>query len=178
MTTPNRLLYLTVIGLLATGLMGGPSVWGQSAAPCQDHAILYQRAVSLLDQAQKKLDNNYTAEAKELAKEANSLFSTLQKECAQELSKHQLTPRQAEQQAINNRLAADSFAQGERLMKSYQQKFAKSQTLEKEGQDQLSIKYLSGAKKDADLAHKMHVKSMIYALRNQQLQLSFIKKSP
>ena len=46
-----------------------------------DHAILYKRAVKLLDNAEKKLAAGYTAEAKSQAKEANSLFTILQKEC-------------------------------------------------------------------------------------------------
>ena len=46
-----------------------------------DHAILFKRAVKLLDDAEKKLATGYTAEAKAHLKEANSLFTILQKEC-------------------------------------------------------------------------------------------------
>ncbi|MFO7897219.1 MAG: hypothetical protein R6U84_09825, partial [Candidatus Cloacimonadales bacterium] len=46
-----------------------------------DHAILYNKAVKILDSAEKKLAAKYTAEAKAQVKEANSLFSILVKEC-------------------------------------------------------------------------------------------------
>ena len=64
------------------GGCSGSALAQQSPAKCgPDHAILYKRAVKLLDNAEKKLTAGYTAEAKSQAKEANSLFTILQKEC-------------------------------------------------------------------------------------------------
>ena len=55
--------------------------WAQTAKPSSpDHAILYRRAVALLDQAQQKLKDGDLAAAKSLVKQSNSLFTLLQKE--------------------------------------------------------------------------------------------------
>ena len=59
-----------------------------------DHAILYKRAVKLLDNAEKKLTAGYTAEAKSQAKEANSLFTILQKECGPQQADRALTDQE------------------------------------------------------------------------------------
>ncbi|MFP3868683.1 MAG: hypothetical protein ACLFUU_11085 [Desulfobacteraceae bacterium] len=174
MTYPTNLLRTMGIGLLALVLLI-PQALAQSASP-SDHALLYKRAVSLLDKAQKKLEGNYTAEAKALAKEANSLFTTLQKELPQELTQRTLNSSELEQEAMNRKLAADYYTQGDQLMQSAQQKEALSKDLERQGNEQASIQQLSEAKREYDLAHKMYVKSQIYNLRNQEIALRFIKK--
>lgn len=54
--------------------------WAQTTnANLSNHAILYYRAASLLDQAQPKLNAGNISAAKSLAKESNSLFTLLQK---------------------------------------------------------------------------------------------------
>ncbi|MDD3579895.1 MAG: hypothetical protein PHW74_02605 [Desulfobacca sp.] len=163
------------VGLLALVLLGAPGAVAQSA-PRADHAQLYQRAVSLLDKAQEKLDGNFTAEAKAMAKEANSLFATLQKETPGEMLSQDLSPQEMEQEALNRKLAADSYAQGDQLMQSAQQKEAQSKALEQQGREDESVQKLSQAKREYDQAHKMYVKSQIYNLRNQQIAYSFLKK--
>ncbi len=95
-----------------------------------DHEILYKRAVTLLDNAEKKLNARYTAEAKSLAKEAKSLFAILQKECGPQQKERALTPKEDQQEAINQKLAADETAQAERLMKSAEEKFKKADQME------------------------------------------------
>ena len=71
-----------VLGALLVLGLPGLVLAQQPPAKCgPDHAILYKRAVKLLDNAEKKLTAGYTAEAKSQAKEANSLFTILQKEC-------------------------------------------------------------------------------------------------
>ncbi len=71
-----------VLGMLLVWGLLGSALAQQAPAKCgPDHAILYKRAVKLLDTAEKKLTAGYTAEAKSLVKEANSLFTILQKEC-------------------------------------------------------------------------------------------------
>lgn len=177
MTCQRISLYLWVIGILATALLWTPGIQAQSAPPPKDHVTLYNRAVSLLDQAQKKLEGNYTAEAKALVKEANALFTTLVEERSQELSERELTPWEAEQETINKKLAADCYAQNERLIKSCEEKLAKGEELTRQGQDKLAEKYYREAKNDADRAYKMAVKAEIYNLRTIQLILGFLKKS-
>ncbi len=71
-----------VLGVLLVLGLGGSALAQKAPAKCgPDHAILYKRAVKLLDNAEKKLTAGYTAEAKSQVKEANSLFTILEKEC-------------------------------------------------------------------------------------------------
>ncbi|MBW1918168.1 MAG: hypothetical protein JRI57_09165 [Deltaproteobacteria bacterium] len=175
MTYQITLLRMMGIGLLTLGLLGATQVLAQSAST-PDQALLYQRAVSLLDKAQQKLEGNFTAEAKALAKEANSLFSTLQNELSQELMQRKLSPAEMKQEAINKKLATDYYAQGDELMQSAQQKEALSRDLEKQGKEEASVQQLTEAKREYDLAHQMYVKSQIYNLRNQEIAFKFIKK--
>ena len=153
-----------------------PAPGAPPTAKCgPDHAILYKRAVTLLDKAEKKLTTGYTAEAKALAKEANSLFTILQKECGQEQRERVLTTKEAQQEAINQKLAADERAQADRLMKSAEEKEKKSQQVEASNKD-LSIKYQREGKEEYEQAHKRNIRAMIYALRNQQMVFSFLGK--
>jgi hypothetical protein len=172
MTLPR---YAALVVLLALGLSG--TVLAQTATPkCgPDHAILYKRAVGLLDQAEKKLTARYTAEAKSLVKEANSLFSTLQKECGQEQKDRLLTDKEAQQESINQKLSADERSAADRLMKSAEDKEKKAQQLEA-SQPEVSLKYQREAKEEYEQAHKRYIKAGIYALRNQQMLFSFLGK--
>ncbi|MHB9072509.1 MAG: hypothetical protein ACYC6G_03180 [Desulfobaccales bacterium] len=140
-----------------------------------DHAILYKRAVKLLDNAEKKLTAGYTAEAKSLAKEANSLFTILQKECGPAQKERDLTDREVQQEAINQKLSADELAQAERLMKSADEKSQKATKLEATQPD-VALKYQREAKGEYEQAHKRSIKSEIYALRNQQMVFGFLGK--
>jgi hypothetical protein len=140
-----------------------------------DHAILYKRAVSLLEKAQKKLAAGYTAEAKSLVKEANALFTILQKECAPQERERILTDQEAQQEAINQKLAADELSQAERLIKSADEKEQKAAKIETTNPD-LYVKYQREAKGEYEQAHKRSIKSEIYALRNQQMVFGFLNK--
>lgn len=140
-----------------------------------DHIILYKRAVKLLDNAEKKLNARYTAEAKALAKEANSLFTILQRECGQEQKERVLTDKEVQQEAINQKLHADEFAQAERLEKSAGEKLKKSEASEA-NQPELSLKYVREAKQELEQAHKRYIKAEIYALRNQQMTFQFLNR--
>ncbi|MCL4501892.1 MAG: hypothetical protein M1438_08540, partial [Deltaproteobacteria bacterium] len=91
--TKTRYVTLVFIAFLMLGLVGAALAQTQASTPqtqphkssCgPDHKILYKRAVSLLDNAEKKLNSRFTAEAKSMAKEAKSLFAILQKECGQD----------------------------------------------------------------------------------------------
>jgi len=168
-------LLLTVVIFLGLAV---PSALAQNAkTTCgPDHAILYHRAVSLVNQAEKKLRGRYTAEAKALLKEANSLFSILVKECGPVQRERLLTDQEAQQEAVNQKLAADSLSQAERLMASATQKEAKSAELERQGHKDLSISYQRQAKGEYELAHIRAIQSQIYALRNQQLIFRYLSR--
>ena len=170
MTLPR---YAALVVLLALGLSG--TVLAQTAkTKCgPDHALLYKRAVGLLDQAEKKLTARYTAEAKSLVKEANSLFTVLQKECGQEQKDRLLTDKEAQQESINQKLSADERSAADRLMKSAEDKEKKAQQMEA-SQPEVSLKYQREAKEEYEQAHKRYIKAGIYALRNQQMLFSFL----
>jgi hypothetical protein len=138
-----------------------------------DHAILYKRAVTLLDKAEKKLNTGYTAEAKSAAKEAKSLFAILQRECGQEQKERVLTPKEEQQEAINQKLSADEQAQAERLEKSADAKFKKAQPLEA-GQPDMYQKLMREAKGEYEQAQKRSIRAMIYAIRTQQMLFQFL----
>ena len=174
-----RYAAIVVAILWALGLSGAALAQTQTQTPktkCgPDHAILYKRAVALLDKAEKKLNARYTAEAKSLVKEANSLFTILQKECGQEQKDRLLTDKEAQQEAINQKLGADEGSAADRLMKSAEDKEKKALQLEVSQKD-LSLKYEREAKEEYEQAHKRYIKAGIYALRNQQMIFSFLGK--
>jgi DNA anti-recombination protein RmuC len=180
MTLP-RYAAIVVAVLLALGLSGGALAQTQTQTqPAKtkcgpDHAILYKRAVGLLDTAEKKLNARYTAEAKSLVKESNSLFTILQKECGQQQKDRLLTDKEAQQEAINQKLCADERSSADRLMKSAEDKEKKAQQLEGSQKD-LSLKYEREAKEEYEQAQKRYIKSAIYALRTQQMLFSFLGK--
>jgi hypothetical protein len=148
----------------------------QTQAKCgPDHAILYKRAVKLLDNAEKKLNAGYTAEAKSQAKEANALFTILHKECGPQQAERALTDKELQQESINQKLAADELAQAERLIKSAEEKTQKAAKIEVT-QPEVYRKYQREAKGEFELAHKRSIKSEIYALRNQQMIFSWLGK--
>lgn len=147
----------------------------QKPACGPDHKLLYKRAVSLLDQAEKKLNARYTAEAKSMAKEAKSLFAILQKECGQEQKERALTPKEEQQESINQKLCADEQAAAERLMKSAAEKEQKSTQIEATQKD-LSIKYQRDAKAEYELAQRRSIKAMIYAMRTDQMLFNWLGK--
>jgi hypothetical protein len=159
--------------LLVWGFLGAALAQQHPAKCGPDHAILYKRAVKLLDAAEKKLNAGYTAEAKNLVKEANSLFTILQKECGPEQKERTLTDKETQQEAINQKLAADELAQADRLMKSADEKEKKAVKIEPT-QPEVSLKYQREAKSEYEQAHKRSIKSEIYALRNQQMVFAFL----
>ena len=148
-----------VLGMLLVGGLLGSALAQPSPAKCgPDHAILYKRAVKLLDNAEKKLTAGYTAEAKSMVKEANSLFSILQKECGPSQKERDLTDKETQQEAINQKLAADELAQADRLMKSADEKSQQAAKLEATQPD-VSVKYQREAKSEYEQAHKRSIKS-------------------
>jgi hypothetical protein len=165
-----------VFGMLLVGGLLGSALAQPAPAKCgPDHAILYKRAVKLLDNAEKKLAAGYTAEAKSQAKEANSLFTILEKECGPTQKERVLTDKEAQQEAINQKLAADELAQADRLMKSADEKSQKAAKLEATQPD-VAVKLEREAKSEYEQAHKRSIRSEIYALRNQQMVFGFLNK--
>lgn len=165
---------LTLAGLARSQTQAQPQVEAAHPAKCgPDHAILYKRAVGLLDDAEKKLTARYTAQAKAQVKEANSLFSTLTKECGPSQRQRFLSPKEEQQEAINQKLSTDEQSQADRLLKSAEDKEKTSVQIEAQ-QPELSMKYQKEARDQYEQAHKRYIKAQIYALRNQQMVFRFL----
>lgn len=159
--------------VLALALMG--SGWAQTAKPASpDHAILYKRAVSLLDQAQQQLNAGNLSAAKSQAKEANSLFTLLKNQYVSVLAEHELTPQEEQQLAINQKLASEAHAQADRLMATATAKDKKAQELETQGREADSKASYRQSKDEYNRAQNFYVKSEIYSLRNQQRIFRFL----
>jgi hypothetical protein len=171
----NRFSRIVLCLLVMQGLLLAGAGLAQTQKPAcgPDHAILYKRAVSLLDKAEKKLAAKYTAEAKALLKESNSLFTILLKECGPQQKARTLTPQEEQQESVNKKLAADSLASAERLEKSATEKLKKS---EQTPQQELAVKYAREAKGEFEQAQVRHLKGEIYSLRNQQMIFRFLAK--
>ncbi|MBM4285038.1 MAG: hypothetical protein FJ128_07295 [Deltaproteobacteria bacterium] len=173
MLLPRMLCLLACLAML---LILPPALLAQQAKPdCgPDHAILYKRAVSLLDQAEKKMAGRYTAEAKALVKEANNLFSILTKECGPTQKERQLTDQEMQQESINKKLAADTLGKAESLEESAKAKEKQSDQAEAKGQKELSVDLQRKAKAEYEQAHVLFIKSQIHALRTQQVIFRFL----
>jgi bacterioferritin (cytochrome b1) len=147
-----------------------------SKAACgPDHAILYKRAVNLLDKGEKKLAAKFTAEAKAMLKEANSLFTILVKECGPQQKERTLTPQEEQQEALNKKLAAEELAQAERLEKAAGEKLKQSEQ-QSVSQPEVSKKLAREAKAEFEQAQVKSIKAVIYSLRNQQMIFRFLAK--
>ena len=143
-----------------------------------DHAILYKKAVKLLESAEKKLAVKYTAEAKAQVKEANSLFSILVKECGPLQKERALTEAELEQENSNNKKKDEFFKKGLALEKSAAENLKKGQESEAKGQDDLAMKFFRQAKTENEQAHASFVQAEIYALKNQQMVFRFLANQP
>ncbi len=141
-----------------------------------DHSIIYKRAVKLLNDAERKLNAKYTAEAKTLLKEANSLFTILIKECGPSQAGRELTEKELQQEAINKKLHDEAYAQHERLFKSAEEKEKRADQLRRQGQEDASDQIRSQAVRDYELANVQAVKATLYALRNQQMLFQYLNK--
>lgn len=176
----NRKICL-IVSVFCCGLLLSSLVAAQSApVKCgPDHAILYNKAVKLLDSAERKLAKKYTAEAKAQVKEANSLFSILVKECGPLQKGRALTEREMEQEAANNKKKDEYYNKGMALEKSAEEHMQKARKAEAKGQDELAARYYRQAKAENEQAHAAFIKAEIFALRNQEMIFKFLtQQSP
>jgi hypothetical protein len=166
---------ICVLALALTLAMVGTG-WTQTAKPTfsPDHAILYRRAVGVLDQAEKKLTAGDLAGGKALVKQSNSLFTLLKKEYATSLTERELSPQEDEQLAINQKLADDTHAQADRLMATAAAQEKQAQELEARGQEGDAKALYRQSRDGYNRAQNLYVKSEIHALRNQQRIFRFL----
>ncbi len=172
--------FFWIIGALSLGLLF--SSFAQAQAPqvkCgPDHAILYKKAVKLLDSAEKKLTAKYTAEAKAQLKEANSLFSVLVKECGPSQKERALTEAELAEEARNNKAKEEAMVQISQLEKSYDENLKKAQQYQTQGNNELADRYARQAKNESERANALAAKAELYALRNQQMIFRFLGNQP
>jgi len=170
-----RTLCILIIGI---GVMTSAAlpVWGQKDALSTDAAVLFQKAVALIDAAEAALAEDAVEKAMAQAKEARALFTTLQQQQGAALEEHHLTAAQVEQEARHKKLADDSFQQGERYEKSADDRMARAQELAKKGKHPESRKLQSEAQKEYDLSLTHYIQSQLYSLRNKQLAFGFLEK--
>ena len=165
--------YVICVLALTLALVGaGRAQTTKPASP--DHAILYGRAVSLLDQAQQKLNTGNISAAKSQAKEANSLFTLLKKEYASVLAERELSPKEDQQLAITQKLANDTHTQADRLMEAAAAQDKKARELEAQGREADSKASYQQSKDGYNRAQNLYVKSALQALRNQQMIFRFL----
>jgi hypothetical protein len=141
-----------------------------------DHAILYKKAVKLVDSAEKKLASKYTAEAKAQVKEANSLFSVLVKECGPLQKERALTDAEVAEEVRNNKAREEAMTQTTQLEKSYEENLKKALDAKTRGQDELADRFGRQAKAESERANVMAIKAEIYSLKNQQMIFHFLGK--
>jgi bacterioferritin (cytochrome b1) len=177
MSTQN---FLMIIGALSLGVFLNSVALAQSTqTKCgPDHAILYKKAVKLVDSAEKKLAAKYTAEAKALVKEANSLFTILVKECGPEQKGRALTETEMAQEIANNKKKDEYYNKGLALEKSAGENLKKGQEAEAKSQDDSAAQYFRQAKTENEQAHASFIQAEIYALKNQQMIFRFLANQP
>lgn len=168
--------FLFVIPVLALGVLLSTAALAQTPqVKCgPDHAILYKKAVKLIDSAEKKLAAKYTAEAKAQVKEANSLFSVLVKECGPLQKERNLTEQETAEEAQNNRAKEEAMVQIGQLEKSYEANLKKAQEYQLKGQNETADRYGRQAKEESERANVLAIKAEIYALKNQQMIFRFL----
>jgi DNA repair ATPase RecN len=168
--------YLWLIGALSLGLLYSGLAQAQTTpGNCgPDHAILYKKAVKLVDSAEKKLAAKYTAEARAQLKEANSLFSVIVKECGPTQKERNLTDAEVAEEAQNIKQQEEAMTQVKELEKSYTENLKKAQQYETQGNNELADRYGRQAKEESERANVLAAKAEIYALRNQQMIFHFL----
>jgi hypothetical protein len=168
----NYGLYLLALAL-TLGLAG--AAWGQTAPPASpEQANHYRQAVELLDKAESELTAGKLSSALSLVKKCNELFTLLQKECATVLAERQLSSQDAQQLAINQKLAAEAQAQADQLLVAAAAKKKEGQDLQARGQAEAGDAALREAGKGYLQSQNLSIKSAIYALRNQQIIFRFL----
>jgi hypothetical protein len=168
--------FLWLIGALSLGLLCSSVALAQGPqVKCgPDHAILYKKAVKLVDSAEKKLAAKFTAEAKAQLKEANSLFSVLVKECGPTQKERNLTDAEVAEETQNNKLKEEAMVQISQLEKSYDENLKKAQQYQTQGNNELADRYARQAKDESERANILAAKAEIYSLRNQQMIFRFL----
>jgi hypothetical protein len=149
--------------------------WSQApASPAPGQANQYREAVALLDQAEAQLTAQNLPGALALVKKSNELFTRLQQEGTALLAERPVSPQDDQQLAINQKLAADTQAEADKLLAAAAAKKKQAEDLEAQGKTEAGNAAYAESREGYRQAQKLSIKSAIYALRNQQIIFRFL----
>jgi len=149
--------------------------WAQTAAPTpSEPAKNYGQAVSLLEQAEQQLTAGNLPVALSLVKQSNSLFTLLQKDSAAKLAERELSSKESEQLAINQKLGEEAQAKADGFLPTAAAKKKQAEELRAKGQAEAGDAAERESREQYLQVQKFSIKSAIYALRNQQIIFRFL----
>jgi hypothetical protein len=149
--------------------------WAQTATPTpSEPAKNYGQAVSLLDQAEQQLTAGNLPVALSMVKQSNSLFTLLQKESAAKLAERELSSKESEQLAINQKLGEEAQAKADSFLPTATAKKKQAEELRAKGQAEAGDAAERESKDQYLQVQKFSIKSAIYALRNQEIIFRFL----
>ncbi len=165
------------ICLLALALILSPvgAGWAQTASPtASEPAKNYSQAVSLLEQAEQQLNAGNLPVALSMVKQSNALFTQLQKDSAAKLGERELSAKESEQLAINQKLGEEAQAKGDGFLPTATAKKKQAEELRAKGQAEAGDAAERESREQYLEVQKFSIKSAIYALRNQQIIFRFL----
>jgi len=149
--------------------------WAQTAPPTpSEPAKNYGQAVSLLEQAEQQLTAGNLPVALSMVKQSNSLFTLLQKDSAAKLAERELSSKESEQLAINQKLGEEAQAKADGLIPTAAAKKKQAEELRAKGQAEAGDAAERESRDQYLQVQKFSIKSAIYALRNQQIIFRFL----
>ena len=149
--------------------------WAQTATPtASEPAKNYGQAVSLLEQAEQQLTAGNLPVALSLVKQSNALFTLLQKDSAAKLAERELSSKESEQLAINQKLGEEAQAKADSFLPTATAKKKQAEELRAKGQAEAGDAAERESREQYLEVQKFSIKSAIYALRNQQIIFRFL----
>ena len=160
---------------LALALALAGAGWAQTATPtASEPAKPYGQAVSLLEQAEQQLNAGNLPVALSLVKQSNALFTLLQKDSAAKLAERELSSKESEQLAINQKLGEEAQAKADGFLPTATAKKKQAEELRAKGQAEAGDAAERESREQYLEVQKFSIKSAIYALRNQQIIFRFL----
>jgi hypothetical protein len=168
----NYGICLLALALILTLVGAG---WAQTASPtASEPAKNYGQAVSLLEQAEQQLHAGNLPVALSMVKQSNSLFTLLQKDSAAKLAERELSAKESEQLAINQKLGEEAQAKADGFLPTATAKKKQAEELRAKGQAEAGDAAERESREQYLQVQKFSIKSAIYALRNQQIIFRFL----
>jgi hypothetical protein len=158
---------------LALALVGAG--WAQTAPPTAPATgNPYRQAVALLEEAEQQLTADNLSSALSLVKQSNALFTGLQKDSAAKLAERELSAKESQQLAINQKLATEAQAKADELLPTAAAKKKEAAELRAKGPAEAGDAAERESRDQYLQVQKLSIKSAIYALRNQQIIFRFL----